>query len=73
LKILAHAIAQGFGLADVDDLAFGIFVNVHAWLHRQILYFLVERHASKSTIQIPMRQPDLPDSSWCGAMAFQRF
>jgi hypothetical protein len=45
LKILAHTITQDFGFANIDDFAFGVFVQIAARLHGQVLYFLVKRHS----------------------------
>jgi hypothetical protein len=44
MKVGRHTIPQVFGLADVDDLSFGVFVEVHAGGHRQGADFLVKVH-----------------------------
>ena len=43
-EVAAHAVAQQFGLADVDDLAGGVLVEVHAGLQRQLRGYLAEVH-----------------------------
>ena len=45
LKILAHTVAQTLGLADVDDLALGVLVQVTAGLRGQVLQLLLKRHS----------------------------
>ncbi len=47
-KIGANPGAQALGLADVDDLSFGVLVEVHAGLRRQGSDFLVEIHSGEA-------------------------
>ena len=54
LKVLADAIAQVLSLADVDDLAGGIFMNINAGSDRQGFEFLGNRHNSI----LPQRRRD---------------
>ena len=44
LEILSYAVAQAFRLADIDDLARGIFVEINARRGRQLLQLFGKRH-----------------------------
>ena len=46
-KIRAHPRAQVLGLADIDDLALGVLVEIHAWRGRQSANFLMQVHAAE--------------------------
>jgi hypothetical protein len=48
LKVLAHAVAQVLRLANVDDVALGILVQVATRLGGQILKFLFQCHGYNS-------------------------
>ncbi len=54
-KIGAHARAQVLGLADVDDLALGVFVEVDAGLGGEGADFLVEVHGKRPALRIRER------------------
>src|SRR5579859_3518620 len=49
LEVRTDAGAQVLGLADVDDLAFGVFIEVHSGLERQGPDFLEQVHGRKVT------------------------
>jgi hypothetical protein len=41
LKILPNAVSQIFCLADIDDFAIGVFVNIDAGLDGQVFEFFL--------------------------------
>src|SRR5215472_5419259 len=56
MEVGGDAVAQVLGLADVDDLAFGVLVEVHPGICRKRPDFLVEVHEGDITIlDEPMR------------------
>jgi hypothetical protein len=42
VEVAADAVAEAFRLADVEDLAFGVFIEIHAGLERELGGFLAE-------------------------------